>query len=87
MFPVIGGAAGAFDPLPPVACLAAGITESCVGFTTREGRETTFELGFIITGQTVTIPEAESFLFLLAGLVGVGIRQAYSRRRVLEATA
>lgn len=59
------------NPLPDVACGAAGATAPCLGFRTPEGADTTFQFASLITTEPVTVPEPGILSLMGLGLAGM----------------
>jgi hypothetical protein len=64
------------DPRSQALCNEVG--KNCAGFVTSEGKKTTVDFAFNITGTATPVPEPETYAMLLAGL---GIVGAVARRR------
>jgi len=71
-------ATSGLNPLPALACTAAGATAPCLGFRTAEEANTPFQFAARITTERVSIPEPGALA--LMGL-GIGLMGLLHRRR------
>jgi hypothetical protein len=78
---------GQLQQLSDPICTAAGAALGCIGFTTAEGANTSFQFAFQITTAPIGVPEPSSMALAGLGLAAVGMAGASRRRRNANKTA
>lgn len=75
-----GVAGGSLPLLGSSICTAAGAPANCVGFTTVEGQDNSFQFGFVITSQPINVVPDPGTVWLLGSML-LGL--AAMRRRCM----
>lgn len=84
LFPL--GPKGSFNTLPDEACEAAGVSDGCVGFITKENAKNAMTFGLSITSKPIGVPEPGILGMMGLGLLGIGLGGYALRRRKLSVT-